>query len=170
MAGSKVTKRREKTVLGWREWISLPELGLKVKAKVDTGARSSALHAFDIETFSRGGERWVRFRVHPVQRDSSITVLAEAPLADEKYVRPSSGHAEHRPVIRALLQLGDEAWPVEITLARRDVMGFRMLLGRQAIRGRHVVDPARSFVVSTDPYRALAGKSARRKKKKSRAR
>lgn len=166
MAGTRVTKRREKPVLGWREWISLPELGLKVKAKVDTGARSSALHAYDIEYFKRRGETWVRFRVHPVQRDSSITVLAEAPLVDEKIVRPSSGHAEHRPVIRTLLQLGDGAWPIEITLAQRDVMGFRMLLGRQSIKGRHLVDPGRSFVVSTDPYRALANRTPRKKKKK----
>jgi hypothetical protein len=136
-----------KPVIGWREWISLPNLDVIVKAKVDTGARSSALHAFHIEGFRRRGRSMVRFVIHPIQRDSTTTVLAEAPLIGEKMVRSSSGRAELRPVIETDLRIGDERWAIEVTLTRRDVMGFRMLLGRQAIRGRFAVDPARSYLL-----------------------
>jgi hypothetical protein len=144
-------QRKAKSVLGWREWVSLPGLGLACKAKVDIGARSSALHAFDIEAFGRRGRRMVRFSVHPVQRDASKTVVAEAGPAGDRMVRNSSGRAELRPVTATDLSLGGEIWHIEITLTRRDVMGFRMLLGRQAIRGRFVVDPARSFLLGPGP-------------------
>lgn len=133
--------------VGWREWLSLPELGIeRIKAKVDTGARTSALHAFDVAPFEVGGELWVRFRVHPAQRDTVTTVEAAAPLVDEREVRSSSGKATWRPVVRARVVLGDDDWPIEITLVRRDLMGFRMLLGRQALRHRFHVDPGRSFL------------------------
>lgn len=134
--------------IGWREWLGLPELGVAaIKAKVDTGARSSALHAFDIELFERDGERWVRFSIHPVQRDRHAVVAAEAPLVGERLVRPSTGKAQRRPVIRTAVTLGERSWPIEITLVRRDLMGFRMLLGREAIRRRFVVDAGRSFLI-----------------------
>jgi hypothetical protein len=133
-------------VVGWREWLSLPELGIaRIKAKVDTGARTSALHAFDVEPFEVEGEPWVRFRVHPGQRDAVTTVEAAAPLVDEREVRSSSGKATFRPVVRARAVLGEHDWPIEITLVRRDLMGFRMLLGRQAVRDRFLVDAGRSF-------------------------
>lgn len=133
--------------VGWREWLSLPDLGIeKIKAKVDTGARTSALHAFDFEPFEVDGEPWVRFRVHPVQRDAMTTVEAAAPLVDRREVRSSSGKATLRPVVRARVVLGEHDWPIEITLVRRDLMGFRMLLGRQAVRNRFLVDPGRSFL------------------------
>ncbi len=135
--------------VGWREWVGLPELGIgRIKVKVDTGARSSALHAFGIEEFQLDGEAWVRFRIHPIQRDARAEVLAQAPLVDERWVRSSSGKLTRRPVIRTLLALGQEVWSIEITLVRRDVMGFRMLLGRQALRHRFLVDPGRSYLVS----------------------
>lgn len=153
-----MTARRKpgapKLVVGWREWVALPELGIDaLKAKVDTGARSSALHAFDVEGFHREGERWVRFSVHPRQRDAVTTVRAEAPWIDERLVRSSSGATTRRPVVRCLLHLGDRSWPIELTLVRRDLMGFRMLLGRQALRRRCVVDPGRSFLVGERPLR-----------------
>lgn len=139
-------------LIGWREWIALPELSIDaIKAKVDTGARSSALHAFDVERFERDGAPWVRFRVHPVQRDTDITVEAMAALADERSVRSSLGHAQIRPVIVTPVRLGQDRWPVELTLTNRDVMGFRFLLGRQAIRGRYAVDPGRSYVHGRPP-------------------
>lgn len=133
-------------VIGWREWLALPDLGVaRIKAKVDTGARSSALHAFDVRRFHRRGRQMVRFKVHPLQRDAVQAIDAEAELIEERLVRSSSGRQELRPVIRATVELMGQTWAIELTLADRDVMGFRMLLGRQAIRGRFVVDPGRSF-------------------------
>lgn len=131
-----------------------------MKAKVDTGARSSALHAFDIETFRRRKQRWVRFKVHPVQRDIRTTVITEAELVDEKRVRDSGGNETVRPVIITPLQIQDMRWDIEITLTNRDVMGFRMLLGRQAMRGRFVVDPGRSFLLG----RPISKRPAQKKK------
>lgn len=133
--------------VGWREWVALPSLGIKsIKAKVDTGARTSSLHAYDIEEFVRGGRRMVRFKVHPEQRSSREVVSAVAPLVDRRSVRPSTGEAEKRPVVLVPIELLGRSWEIELTLTRRDMMGFRMLLGRQAIRGRFVVDPDRSFL------------------------
>ena len=139
--------RSERPVIGWREWLALPDLGIAaVKAKVDTGARSSALHAFEIEEFEDGGRRMVRFKVHPFQRDVATTVEAVAPLFGYRQVRSSHGHQSTRPVVLATLELAGEQSQIEITLIRRDAMGFRMLLGRQAVRGKFVVDPGRSYV------------------------
>lgn len=133
--------------IGWREWLHLPGLDIEaIKAKVDTGARSSSLHAYGIERFRRRGVRMVRFLVHPIQRNFRTTVQAEAPLVDLRKVRSSSGVASLRPVILTEVELLGERWEIEITLTRRDAMGFRMLLGRQAVRGRFLVDPNRSYV------------------------
>lgn len=135
------------TRIGWREWLALPDLGVNaVKAKIDTGARSSTLHAFDVQRFERHGAPWVRFKVHPVQRDTKVTVQAEAPLHDERLIRDSGGKEHLRPVIETTVELNGERWPIELTLTNRDAMGFRMLLGRQAIRRRFVVDAGRSFL------------------------
>lgn len=134
-------------LIGWREWLSLPALGIPtIKAKVDTGARSSALHAFDIEVFTEAGREMVRFKVHPFQRDTSATVEAVAELFDRRNVRSSEGTESMRPVILTPVELLGQQWLVEVTLTRRDNMGFRMLLGRQAVRRRFVVEPGRSFV------------------------
>ena len=153
------SRRRPKLVVGWREWVGLPDLGIAcLKAKVDTGARSSALHAFDVEPFERDGDPWVRFSVHPRQRDSVSTVRAEAPWIDERLVRSSSGAATRRPVVRCRLRLGEVSWTIELTLIRRDVMGFRMLLGRQALRRRCLVDPGRSYLVGSRPLGENGGR------------
>lgn len=145
-------RREELPVIGWREWIELPDLGVEaVKAKVDTGARSSTLHAFDVERFERDDRPWVRFCVHPIQRSTTTTVAAEAPLHDERWVRDSGGREQRRPVILTAARLLARAWPIELTLTNRDAMGFRMLLGRQAVRRRFVVDPGRSFVAGRAP-------------------
>lgn len=146
-----MTRRAHRQLIGWREWLALPELGVDgVKAKVDTGARSSALHAFDIEKFTRRGRSWVRFLVHPVQRSTRETVEAEAHLHDERLIRDSGGREHLRPVIITAARLGGQEWPIEITLTNRDAMGFRMLLGRQAVRRRFVIDPGRSFLLGPD--------------------
>ncbi|WP_017301746.1 ATP-dependent zinc protease [Nodosilinea nodulosa] len=134
-------------IIGWREWIALPGLGVHaIKAKIDTGARSSALHAFAVERFERGGRAMVRFQAHPIQRNDDYIVTAEAALLDERVVRNSGGQEELRPVIDAQVQVGGSVWAIELTLTNRDEMGFRMLLGRQAVRRRYLVDPGRSYL------------------------
>ena len=141
-------RSKPKAVAGWREWVSFPDLGVpRIKAKLDTGARSSALHAFDIREFTENGRRMVRFEVHPIQRRSDRSVEVVAELLEKRMVRPSSGVGELRRVISTTLEIGGQRWPIELTLARRDTMGFRLLLGRQALRRRFVVDPGRSFVL-----------------------
>lgn len=133
--------------IGWREWVALPDLGVEtIKVKVDTGARTSSLHAFALEEFSHRGRRMVRFEIHPEQRSTRSGSVVEVPLHDRRRVRSSSGESELRPVIRTTVELLDARWEVELTLTRRDAMGFRMLLGRQAVRGRFVVDPGASFL------------------------
>jgi hypothetical protein len=140
-------KRPEQlAVIGWREWVRLPDLHVdRIKAKVDTGARSSALHAWDVAEFSRHGQRWVKFNLHPVQRNNRISVAAEARILEYRSVRSSSGRVTHRPVIVTPVEMMGQRWLVELTLANRDAMGFRMLLGRQAIRQRFLVDSGASF-------------------------
>lgn len=134
-------------MIGWREWLALPDFGVvAVKAKIDTGARSSSLHAFGLERVERDGEPWVRFAVHPLQRSARETVEVEAPLADWRWVRNSGGREELRPVVVTTVELLGRRWPIELTLTKRDAMGFRMLLGRQAIRRRFVVHAGRSFL------------------------
>lgn len=133
--------------LGWREWVGLPGLGLPVlKAKVDTGARTSTLHAFEVEPFALDGVPWVRFAVHPLQRRTDLVVRCAAPLVEQRQVTDSGGHRELRPVIRARLVVAGADWPVELTLTDRDTMRFRMLIGRTALAGRALVDPHRSFL------------------------
>ena len=134
-------------MLGWREWVALPDFGITtIKAKVDTGARTSSLHAFDLETFERRGKEMVRFRIHPEQRTAKHEVRAEVPVHEWRSVRSSSGQAELRPVIQAEVEVFGVRWEAELTLTNRDEMGFRMLLGRQAVRGRFLVDPGKSFL------------------------
>ena len=149
-----MTKRVERAlpVIGWREWVGLPDFGIKhIKVKVDTGARSSSLHAFDLREFERDGEEWVRFQVHPVQRKKMRTVEVEAQVLEHRSVRSSSGKASMRPVIVTNVRLLGITWPVELTLASRDEMGFRMLVGREALAQGFMVDPAASYLGGKPP-------------------
>lgn len=140
--------------VGWREWVGLTDLGVAgIKAKIDTGARTSVLHAFAIEPFRRKGALWVRFEVHPIQRSSAIKIKCEARAVDERKVRNSGGGVECRYIIETPLRLGDRVWPIELALANRDQMGFRMLLGRTALDGRALIEPGRSFLVGRHPPR-----------------
>ncbi|MEQ8852024.1 MULTISPECIES: ATP-dependent zinc protease [Gimesia] len=149
---SKKKQKSDPAVIGWREWISLPDLGIGlIKAKVDTGARSSSLHAYDLHRFERDQEEWIRFKVHPVQRRTHEVVEAEARIFEYRSVRSSSGKATMRPVIVTNIELLGFNWPVELTLANRDEMGFRMLLGREAFRQRFFVDAGKSYYGGKPP-------------------
>lgn len=140
--------------LGWREWVSLPELDIPaIKAKIDTGARTSTLHAFDLQRFRRKGKSFVRFVVHPLQRTARRSASVEAEVSEWRNVRSSSGVVECRPTIRTSVRLSDRLWQIELTLSNRDQMGFRMLLGRQAMRNRFLIDPGRSFLAGQPPRR-----------------
>ena len=144
--------KKPKPLIGWREWVALPDLGIRfVKAKIDTGARSSTLHALDVEQFERGDEQWVCFRVAPQQRCDHTILLTEAPVIEQRAIRSSNGQMEDRPVIRTTAQLLGKTFPIDLTLADRSVMGFRMLLGREAVRRRFVIDPGHSFLGGHGP-------------------
>lgn len=145
--------------LGWREWVGLPELGLPaIKAKVDTGARTSTLHAFYVEPFRGKGGDLVRFGVHPLQRRTDVLIHCEARIQDRRLVTDSGGHREQRYVITTPVRIAGLIWPIEVTLTNRETMLFRMLLGRTAMVGRVLVDPARSFLTGRgDPAACYGG-------------
>ncbi len=156
---TKTRTRASLPIIGWREWLALPALGVSlIKAKIDTGARTSSLHAFDVKTFQRDGKRFVRFTIHPHQRDARQSAVAEAELIEYRKIRSSSGHESRRPVILTPVEVLGQRWLIELTLTSRDEMGFRMLLGRQGVRDRFLVDPGRSY------YGGEPGRKPRKKK------
>lgn len=141
-----MAKNTTKMIVGCAEWCSLPELGIPaIKVRVDSGAKTSSLHAFNIHKFRRDGETWVSFEVHPMQKNRHTVIRCERPVLDKRQVKSSTGIAETRYVISTMLKAGNEAWDIELTLANRDSMGYRMLLGREAMGGRMLVDPELSF-------------------------
>lgn len=140
------------TITGWREWVRLPEIGVPwIKAKIDTGAQTSALHATGITEFTRDGADWVRFTVQPWQVGSADEVTIELPIHDRRTVRSSSGHTQDRLVVQMLLVLVGTEVPAEVTLTDRDEMVFRMLIGRQALKQGFVVDSGASFAGERPP-------------------
>lgn len=153
------TPAEPSTVAGWREWVSLPEFDVPwVKAKLDTGARSSAIHAYDPEEFERDGGQWVSFEIHPWQRSDLDSVRVELPVIDRRVIRSSTGHEEERLVVSTTLRIVGLDLTAELTLTNRDEMGFRMLVGREAMRGELLVDPGRSY---------LGGKPSRKTRRRN---
>jgi len=143
-----VAERAQQRVLGWREWVALPELGIEtIRAKVDSGARSSALHVDRFETFAQEGVEWVRFVIHPRERGTGLVRKCEAPVLDRRPVTDSGGRTTERIFIRTELLLAGQRYPIEMNLADRRAMLFPMLLGRTALAGRFLVDPERSFLL-----------------------
>ncbi|WP_269618533.1 ATP-dependent zinc protease family protein [Zhongshania sp. BJYM1] len=143
------------TILGWREWISLPDLAISgIKAKIDTGARSSSLHAIDIQKIDIDGEAWVEFKVNPLQHQNTDAVPCKARIKDYRQVTDSGGHRSMRYVIETTITIGSEQFTAEMTLADRSQMMFRMLLGRTAMKNRYTVDPGRSYCASKKPPRS----------------
>ena len=135
-------------IIGGAEWCALPGLNIPaIKARVDSGAKTSALHASNIQKINRRGEKWVSFEVHPIQETRRITIRCEAKVIDQRIVKSSSGISEKRFVIQSSMKIGSYEWNIELTLANRDSMGFRMLLGREAMENRVLVDPANSFML-----------------------
>ena len=135
------------TAIGWREWVALPDLGLPaIKTKVDTGARTSALHAFLIEPYTENGIDMLRFLLHPIQRNQDFEVECRCAVFDRREVTDSGGNTEMRYVIQSDMVFGSDRLPIELTLTNRDTMAFRMLLGRRAMEGRYIVDPASSYL------------------------
>ena len=134
-------------ILGWREWVSLPGLGIdRIKAKIDTGARTSALHAFDVRLVEDHDKKLVKFCIHPEQKNLDKVIECEAVLLDEREVKDSGGHSENRYVIETDILIGSQLHTAEFTLTNRDSMGFRMLIGRTAMKGHYLVDPGKSYV------------------------
>ncbi len=139
---------QNKVILGSEEWFSFPDLGIPtIRARVDSGAKTSALHAINIAPFVKDGSNWVKFDINPIQNNLKTIIHCEAPLIDKRIVKSSSGFREQRYVIQTTLDIGNENWPIEMTLTNRDSMGFRMLLGREAMSGRALVDPEQSYLL-----------------------
>lgn len=153
---SETAARPTHDLIGWREWVALPALGIPaIKAKADTGARTSALHAFSIEPLSGGNGRLLRIGVHPLQKRRKPEIHAVVEAVDRRWIADSGGHGEYRYVINTPIRLGDTRWNIEITLTDRETMLFRMLLGRSAIRDRFIVDAGRSFCFGRPAVRKL---------------
>lgn len=144
--------------IGWREWVSLPDLNIPaIKAKIDTGARTSALHTFHIETYKQGKKEFIKFKIHPLQRKTDIEIECTARLLDKRVVKDSGGHAEERYVISTPIKLGELFIPAEITLTNREDMKFRMLLGRSALTKENIeIDPGSSYLLGKKLRRAYS--------------
>ncbi|MGY6529071.1 MAG: ATP-dependent zinc protease family protein [Cyanobacterium sp.] len=145
-----ISKNRSLPLIGWREYLALPHLGVKeIKAKIDTGAKTSALHAFNVKIVEKEHQKIVEFEIHPIQKENQTSIVATAPLLEYRTVKNSGGVAETRPVIETNVILGNISWAIALTLTNRDSMGFRMLLGRDAVKNRFLVDTGNSFLFSS---------------------
>ena len=150
---------KQHLTIGWREWIGLPDLGVDyIKAKIDTGARTSALHVNHIEVLEeREKDTLLRVRIHPVQRSRKEEITAEVFAHDQRTVKSSAGHQQHRYVIETNLKAGERIFPIEISLTNRDAMGFRMLLGRTALRKDFLINPKKSYLLGKPDFARRKG-------------
>jgi ribosomal protein S6--L-glutamate ligase len=147
---------QNKIILGSEEWCSFPELGIPaIKARVDSGAKTSALHAINIVPFTKEGVNWIKFDINPIQNNLKTVIHCEALLIDKRIVKSSSGYREQRYVIQTNINIGNDNWPIEMTLTNRDSMGFRMLLGREAMSGRILVDPEQKYLLGQNTTESL---------------
>ena len=143
---------QELLTIGWREWVSLPEVKIAaIKAKIDSGARTSCLHTAEYDIFQKNGVDWVRFTVNPIKRHNKVETHAEVEVTYYRIVRDSGGHEEKRPFIKTTLHIGNQTWPIEISLSNRENMKFRMLLGRTAMAQRAVIDCSKSYLTKSKP-------------------
>lgn len=150
--GGVSTPPHSNTLAGWREWVQLPDIGVPwIKAKLDTGARTSTIHAYQVKVFEHDGADWVRFRVRPWQESTQDEVVVECPVHDRRRVRSSTGHVQDRIVVKLRIEMLGRRVTCEVTLSNRDSMGFRMLIGRQALRRGFLVDASKSFVGGRAP-------------------
>ena len=144
--------KTQKIMIGWREWVNLPDLAVPhIKAKIDTGARTSALHAYYVEPYKKRGEKRVRFGIHPYQGNTTYAVECDAYVVDYRNVTDSGGHREKRFVILTHVAIANQVWEIEMTLTNRENMKFRMLLGRTAMNKKVIVDPGRSYLLGKPP-------------------
>ncbi len=149
-------------IVGWREWVTFPDLGdATIKAKIDTGAKTSALHAWNIKPFIKNDEEWIAFDIHPIQKKNSISMRCEARTAVAKLVKSSNGMVEKRYAIKTTVTVGPYSYPIDLTLTNRDDMGFRLLIGRSALKNRFLVDCTHSFIQS--PGKILVNKALNKK-------
>ncbi|MHA7872449.1 MAG: ATP-dependent zinc protease family protein [Hyphococcus sp.] len=146
MTAASSRSSKKKPVIGWREWASFPDFDVRsVNAKIDTGAKTSAIHAFRISPFLKNGATWVEFYLHPLQQRRKPEIYCQAPVADIREIRSSNGYVQERYVIRTRLNMGEMSWRIDLSLANRDAMGFRLLLGRDALGKRFLIDPGASY-------------------------
>lgn len=137
--------KTESILIGWREWASLPELNVPIiKVKIDTGARTSALHAYEIKVIEEGDKKFAEFIIHPIQANDEICIKSRAEIVDIRYIKSSNGQKQLRLVVRSLIKIGDYIKKIDITLTNRDIMRHRMLLGREAMKGL-LINPAKSY-------------------------
>jgi hypothetical protein len=156
---------KKPTIIGFREWVSLPELDMvAIKGKIDTGAKTSSLHAFDIKVVKRNGVRWVKFKVHPIQNNNHLVVTCAAPLLDKRFVTDSGGHKEMRCVIKTTIHMGAHKKEIELTLSNRESMKYRMLIGREALKQVYI-DPSQSYLLKKSLRQKLYLKDLKTKTK-----
>ncbi|MEO0880199.1 MAG: RimK/LysX family protein [Pseudomonadota bacterium] len=148
---SRASSRRTPPLeIGWREWAAFPELGgaaSRTKAKIDTGAKTSAIHAFRVKEVVRDGVPYAEFFLHPAQKRKKPEIFCSAPIADRRLIRSSNGSVQERLVINTVLSMGARAWRIDLSLANRDEMGFRLLIGRDALRKKVIIHPGKSFLL-----------------------
>ncbi len=143
-----MTELNAKLIIGCEEWCSFPELGIPaIKARIDSGAKTSSIHAYNIKSFKRDKKTWVSFEINPIQKNRRVVIKCEKPVIDKRAVKSSSGISEKRYVVSTPIKIGKNTWDIELTLANRDSMGFRMLLGREAMTNRIIIDPSLVFTL-----------------------